>query len=204
MDNKKLIGTILGVIAFVALIAGATFAWLTVTATVSNQYTAKSKNFIINYTRVADISSLLQLKNPTASQVTSGATTVKASKTANDAPASSFKLTFNMTKNTFATDSVIYAVCKSTDCPTTALATVTASNITCGTGVTCGKITHGSTDAVEILNDTTTFNTDAAVSEVTYNIYFWIDSEILSDADMNVTGGAQINGNVSASATQVG
>ena len=36
MDRKKLIGTIIGVIFFVALIAGATFAWLTFNANVTN------------------------------------------------------------------------------------------------------------------------------------------------------------------------
>lgn len=36
MDTKKMIGTIIGVIAFIALIAGATFAWFTSSATVTN------------------------------------------------------------------------------------------------------------------------------------------------------------------------
>lgn len=36
MDKKKLIGTIIGVTMFAALIAGATFAWLTFSATITN------------------------------------------------------------------------------------------------------------------------------------------------------------------------
>ena len=36
MDTKKTIGAVVGVIAFIALIAGATFAWFTASATVTN------------------------------------------------------------------------------------------------------------------------------------------------------------------------
>lgn len=208
MSNKKIIGTVLGVVAFIALIAGATFAWLTVNATVTNSYTGTTKTFVITYAKGNDIGTvsngILQLKDPTPAQVTTGMATVTASKTANDAPASHFKLTFNISTNTFVSNSVIYAACKSTDCPSTALATVTSSSITCATGVTCGKITGGSLTAIDVLDDTTTFNTDSAVSTTSYNVYFWIDSELLSNDDMNVTNGAQIGGNISASAIQVG
>ena len=204
MNSKKLIGAILGIIAFVALIAGATFAWLSVTANVTNQYNGTTKNFIINYTRTGDISNLQQLSNPTKSQFTTsnGKSIVKASKTANSAPSRNFQLIFNITQNTFVTNSVIYAVCKSTECPSTSLATVTPSSITCGGNVSCGKVLAGSLQPVTMLIDESTFLTDSAVSEVTYEIYFWIDSNIISNADMNVSGGAQINGNISASATQ--
>lgn len=207
MDNKKLIGTIVGVIGFVALIAGATFAWLSVTATVNNQFVGGTKNFIINYGKGTDIGTstnkVLQLRNPTKSQVTTGKTTVTAAKTERDAPASHFILTLNLTTNTFVTDSVIYAACKTSACPTTALATVAANGtITCGTGVTCGKITHGSKTAINVYDDTTTFNTDAAVDSTSYDVYLWIDSVLLSNEDMNAS--ASIAGNISASATQVG
>lgn len=39
MNQKKLIGTIIGIIFFVVLIAGATFAWLSATATVTMEHT---------------------------------------------------------------------------------------------------------------------------------------------------------------------
>lgn len=207
MDNKKLIGTILGVVAFVALIAGATFAWLSVTATVNNQFVGNTKNFIINYGKGTDIGTstnkVLQLRNPTKSQVTTGKTTVTAEKTDRDAPASHFILTLNLTANSFVTDSVIYAACKTSSCPTTALATVAANGtITCGTNVTCGKITHGSLEAINVYDDTTTFNTDAAVNSTSYDVYLWIDSLLLSNDDMDAS--ASIAGNISASAVQVG
>lgn len=51
MNTKKLLGTIIGVIMFAALIAGATFAWLTFGVTVgSNVSSGNTVNFVINYT----------------------------------------------------------------------------------------------------------------------------------------------------------
>ena len=59
MNKQKLIGTIIGVIFFVALIAGATFAWLTFNATVTNgAYNGTTQNFVINYTKGKDIDSV--------------------------------------------------------------------------------------------------------------------------------------------------
>ena len=51
MDIKKLIGTIIGVILFVALIAGATFAWLTFGTTLvsTNVNSANTMNFLVDY-----------------------------------------------------------------------------------------------------------------------------------------------------------
>lgn len=52
MNTKKLIGTILGVILFAALIAGATFAWLSGDVTVINTNTLNTAitNFVVDYT----------------------------------------------------------------------------------------------------------------------------------------------------------
>lgn len=199
MNTKKLIGTILGIIAFVALIAGATFAWLSVNANVTNQYNGTTKNFIINYTRTGDISNLQQLYNPTKSQITTsnGKTTVKASKTASSAPGI-FYLLLDVTQNTFVSDSIVYAVCKSTECPSTALVTIINSTVTCGTNVTCGVIAGGDNSENIILEDEDTFNTTSAVSEVTYDIYIWIDSIRITSNDM----GASFAGVISAYASQ--
>ena len=55
MDKKKLIGTIIGVTMFAALIAGATFAWLTFNATITEgTYNAASMNFLVDYTVETD------------------------------------------------------------------------------------------------------------------------------------------------------
>lgn len=50
MDKKKLIGTIIGVTLFVILVAGATYAWLTFSATITNgNYSYGTKNFAVIY-----------------------------------------------------------------------------------------------------------------------------------------------------------
>ena len=84
MDRKKLIGTIIGVIFFVALIAGATFAWLTFNANVTNgNYNVRTGNFLVDYQGDTELTDIKTLSNVTAANVaTSGATkvTVKAAK----------------------------------------------------------------------------------------------------------------------------
>ena len=214
MNKQKLIGSIIGVTLFALLVAGATFAWLSVGANITNSvYNGTTKNFIINYTGGTDITNVLQLSasNATTANITSGYTSVTASKSANSAPASSFKINFNISTNTFTTNSVIYAVCRGS-CPTTTLATVSTNSgiatATCsnnGNVVACGTITGGvttSTTPLTLYEDTTTFNTEAQVSDTTYSIYFWISSETLTNTDMNAN--ASISGNISASAVQTG
>ncbi len=71
MNTKKLIGTILGVIMFAALIAGATFAWLTFGVTIGeNVLAGNTVNFVIDYTNGSAITTLpildSNLAKPTA------------------------------------------------------------------------------------------------------------------------------------------
>ena len=214
MDNKKLIGTILGVIAFIALIAGATFAWLSVNANVVNTVfnSATSKNFTFTYAGSADVSGFKQLTvaNSTKANITNasaastsgdGWAAVTASKGANTPKAGIFRLKLNITTNTITTSSVIYAVCKGI-CPTTALVTaVSGTTATCGTGtniVACGVVPATSTTAINLYDDTTTFNVDGAVSTTTYNIYFWLNSATIANADL----GKKFVGSISAQASQ--
>jgi len=213
LNTKKLIGAIIGVIAFVILIAGATFAWLSVTATVNNaQYTGTSKNFVINYQGSANISGFKEIKSgsATTAAITSSTSAsvagdawaaVTAEKTANDAPANHFRVKLAIGNNTMQTGAIIWAICKGS-CPTnTALATVTSSTVTCGTGVTnCGRVAAETSGSIELYDDQTTFNTDAQVSTTTYNVYFWLDSDTLSNDDI----GAQFSGYIYAEATQLG
>ena len=213
MNTEKLIGTIIGVIAFVALIAGATFAWLTATTVINNTvYTGTSKNFIINYNGSANISGFKEITSgsATTAAITSAASAevaddawaaVTASKTNNDAPASSFKIKLAVTENTLATNAIAWAICKG-DCPTNvSLAAISGGSAICGVGVTnCGTITGGSLTEVLLYDDIVTFNTDNAVSETTYNVYFWLDSGTLSNNDM----GASFDGYIYAEATQAG
>lgn len=61
MDKRKLIGTIIGVAMFAALIAGATFAFLSFTANVTNSiYYANTMNFLVDYTQGTHIEGLPQ------------------------------------------------------------------------------------------------------------------------------------------------
>lgn len=221
MDNKKLIGTVLGVIAFVALIAGATFAWLTATVTVTNgAYGGKTKNFVIEYAGSPKVTSpvMLSLANAVKANMTSQSqasaendawAAVTASKTANDAAASSFKLKLNINANTISDNGLLWALCKGT-CPATALVTAfnpsagnpagsspTATCATGGTVVACGVVPKLSTTTIELYNDTATFNTEAAASQ-TYNFYIWLDGDTIDDDNI----GQGFDGYISAAASQ--
>lgn len=62
MDRKKLIGLIIGIILFAALIVGATFAWLTYAINVTNgNYNVETSCFDVNYENGADISGTLNM-----------------------------------------------------------------------------------------------------------------------------------------------
>lgn len=66
MDKKKLIGTIIGVVMFAALIAGATFAFLSFTATVTTAtFNGTALNFIVDYAQGNAISDIPQLRSST-------------------------------------------------------------------------------------------------------------------------------------------
>jgi len=212
LDTKKLLGTIIGVIMFALLIVGATFAWLTLAANVTNgNYAVGTKNFVINYAGGSAISNTVQTSNPTTMEITTetsaAATTdgwlaVTASKAATSAKASDFtiKLHINSISNPLTTKALTYAVCKGI-CPTgVALATVTEGIATCAIGVaSCGTVdpTMRNQDIV-LHTDNETFNVDGAVSDTTYNIYFWLDSGTIASADI----GKSFSGYIHASATQ--
>ncbi|MBR7041909.1 MAG: hypothetical protein IKI04_00240 [Bacilli bacterium] len=211
MNTKKLIGTIIGVIAFVALVAGATFAWITITAGTTNAiYNTGSRNFTITYNGGTTIDKVVMLNSGSATtakitSATAASTTgdgwlaVTASKTATNAIASSFKINLSISTNTITSNSIVWAICKG-NCPSTAaLATVSGGAATCATDVTaCGLINGGSKTAVTLYNDTTTFKKLAAVSATTYNIYFWLNADTIVEGDI----GKKFYGFIYAQATQ--
>ena len=211
MDTKKLLGTIIGVLMFALLIVGATYAWLTLTANVTNgNYTVKTKNFIINYSGGTAITDTVQTSNATTANITSASTAdgstddgwlaVTASKTAASAKASDITIKLHINSNTLTTKALTYAVCKGA-CPTgVALATVSGGSATCATGVVAGNTiaANQSNKDIVLYTDTQTFNVDGAVSSTTYNVYFWLDSATISSADM----GKLFSGYIHASATQ--
>ena len=195
MNIKKLIGTIIGVAAFAALIAGATFAWISATATINGAvFSDISKEFIIDYSKSNDVSGFKEIRNgyATIASITSATSAnetgdawaaVTASKRATVAPANSFKIKLKVNENSFTTKAVAWALCQN-DCPSnTVLATISSGTATCGQGVTnCGTIIQQNNQDILLYDDTITFNTDAAVGTTTYNIYFWIDSDTSNSA----------------------
>jgi len=223
-----MIGAVLGVIAFIALIAGATFAWLTGTFSVtSGSYTGSSKNLVINYTGDAAIGNNLvvidkadakapKIKNGAATAATEndGWIQVKASKTANDVAIANFHIMLHLETNTMATNSLVWAACESSKCPADTAVLISAISTsgnsptaTCATNVQCGVIKHGQTTSrtsyssntdIVLFNDNSTFNKTAKVDEVTYNVYFWVDGPTYSNSDLNKT----VQGYVYAEAVQ--
>ena len=193
MDKKKLIGTIIGVTMFAALIAGATFAWLTFNASVTNgTYNATAQNFIITYAGGTHITELLDIESaPTAANVTK-VIKVSASRASTSATGTlDLKLTTSST-GTLTTGSVVkYAVCSGTnsasDCASKSLATVNSTNkvIAVGSVNKTGTITLYTASSI-------------STSATYYYIYFWIDAATFTNSHL----GQSFSGYVHASATQ--
>lgn len=178
MDKKKLIGTIIGVAMFAALIAGATFAWLTFNVSVTNgTITPSSMNFSVNFTRGTDISDMPILSEGTVS--TAKLLTVKAHKVSGSAPGNlTIYLNTSSTSNALITDEAInYAVCVGT-CSSLSSAAATG--------------TLSSTTKKALLT------TPLTASATSYNIYFWLDGNVISNDHM----GLSYSGYISAEATQ--
>ena len=187
MDKKKLIGTIIGVVAFAALIAGATYAWLTYNATITNgNYLLGSMNFSVTYVKGTAVNAVPILTNPTATEVTSGGghLAVQASKASGSAPGNlTIKLVTNASTNAtlLSKNALKYAACIGT-CQATDLSQETYKGTVSATGE---------------LNIIPT--TPLTASPTTYNIYFWLDSASVDTTIVN----AEYSGYISASATQV-
>ena len=184
MDKKKLIGTIIGVIAFGALIAGATYAWLTYNATVTNgTYNLGSMNFSVAYTKGTDITSVPIVSTPTTTNTRN--LSVTASKASGSAPGD---LTIYLTTNNTTSSALLesealhYTVCVGT-CTNTSDLTQESNT---GTISTASKLA--------ILEDT-----PLQTTATTYNIYFWLDNEAV---DEDVVG-TSYSGYISAEAEQV-
>ena len=186
MDKKKLIGTIVGVIAFAALIAGATYAWLSNNLTVTNGvYNLKASNFVINYTNGTAITNVPILATATAS--TAKVVTVKAGLATGSTPG---KLTIylNTQTGTGNTDTELldgpikYSWCKGTSCSGTDFADHTKT------------LASADTPQVAVITNEALTTT----TQNTYNIYFWLDGAKVGDSQL----GKKYTGYISASATQ--
>ncbi len=215
MNRKKLIGTIIGVIMFGLLMAGATYAWLSFNANIVNAtYNGHSVNYWVNYTNgthIQDIPILSATATPTNTQKA----TITAIK-----PVGSLVDHLNIhltTELEEAEDKILssdaaddndgvhlihYALCKNTCSSnfTSAVATGTINN----TSFSSASIAAGATETLDIYTDTTAFegtNTNTAITtqyQVTYTMYFWIDAAELENRHI----GKSYYGYIHASANQ--
>ena len=164
MSNKKLIGTIIGVIAFAVLISGATFAWLTYSVNVTGgTYNGASTNFVVNYTKGTDISDVPILTSPTVS--TARSLVVSANKTSTSVDGTlSIKLTTTSSDILTTSGAIKYKACQG-ECAdlTSNVGTVTASG------------------TVEI------FSGALQSSATSYYVYFWIDAATFSNNHVGKT-----------------
>ena len=187
MDKKKLIGAIIGVIAFGALIAGATFAWLTQNATIANgnYNNIGTMNFSVAYTKGTALTAVPILSSPTTNGANPAAhLDVKANKVSGSAPGNLtiYLNTENATSSALLTKGVLkYAVCVDA-CTSTDLTAVAASNK--------GTITATGKKAL--------LTTPLTSSQTTYNVYFWLDSSLVD----GTVSGAHYEGYISAEAVQ--
>ena len=206
MNTKKLIGMVIGIILFAALIAGATFAWLSFTANITNaNLTGSSRNFTFTYAQGTAISELLPLtQTPARNAITSGKgyITVSASKAANTPRASSFKLILNITETEVGVPGLIrFAVCRhatASNCNNTVSTAIPASAE--GNFVAVGTVNN--TTGTQILyNDTDTF-TSAGAATGNYYVYFWVDASVINEGNLASAEGKKFAGHIYAEATQ--
>ena len=185
MNKKKVIGMIIGVIAFAILVAGATYAWLVSQASVTNgTYNLGTMNFTINYTKGTDVGSVPILSSPTTNGDNPAASlAVVASRTNLSAPGNItiYLNTDSSTGGLLASGALNYAICAGA-CSSTDLTAVPAAN--------SGTITATGKKALMTAPLTTT--------PTTYNVYFWLDSAIV---DSEVIG-STYSGYISAEAVQ--
>ena len=206
MDKKQFIGTIVGVIFFVALIAGATFAWLTFNASVTNgNYAGSTLNFTYNYTTGTDVTKINTLTaTPARNAITAGTgyVALTASKPAGSAKASKFDLILKKTTNEIGVSNVVkYAVCKSataTDCNNSASTAIPSATNT--TWVALGTISTGTTDQT-LYSDTSSFAAEGAAT-ANYYVYFWVNSDAIITGNQNQVVGKSFAGYIYATSQQ--
>ena len=206
MDKKKFIGTIVGVIFFVVLIAGATFAWLTFNASVTNgNYAGSTLNFTYNYTTGTDVTKINTLTaTPARNAITAGTgyVALTASKPAGSAKASKFDLILKKTTNEIGVSNVVkYAVCKSAtpaDCNNSTSTAIPAATNT--TWVALGTISTGTTDQT-LYSDTTSFAAEGAAT-ANYYVYFWINGDAITTGNQNNVVGKSFAGYIYAKSEQ--
>lgn len=176
MDKKKLIGTIIGVIMFAALIVGATYAWLSFTATVTNATAnGTTLTYWVNYS-ANDTDSDGEIDHITDLPILTSATTSTAAEAT---------LTAQRPQGSIADNITIYLTTTSTTSLTTSGA---VKYVICETscdanfsGNTINSVTAASTVSIftGTLNGTTTSDSNETH---TYKIYFWLDAATITNS----------------------
>lgn len=162
MDKKKLIGTIIGVTMFAVLIVGATYAWLSFTANVTNATAnGTTLKYTVNYVKGNTINELPILVTPTTSNAAHVTLTAQRP---TGSIADNIKIYLTTTSTTTLTTSgaVKYVICEGS----------CNANFT---GNTIGSVTATST--VNIYSGSLPSNN----STVTYNVYFWVDAALITN-----------------------
>lgn len=184
MDKKKLFGTIIGVVLFIVLIAGATFAWLTFQATVTNgNYNTGTGNFLINYTKGESVTDIPIISIDSASNIVTSeakSVTVKAGKSSANNP--NGNLTIKLKTVTESTD----------------------LDLTSGVlkyAISIGDAAPTSIQSVSSTADLTLVSNYllTSVTQVDFTVYFWLDAAIIDSDDMGKT----YSGYIDAEAIQV-
>lgn len=176
MEKGKTIGFILGVVLFIILIAGITYAYITWTSDKMN-YNVSSKCFDIYYEKGANITGMIMPSNDYSGGLS---TTVKMDIKSScniNATGKIYLTTLDTTSSNLYREGLLnYALLKGT------------------TLVSSGSITSAGEISIDIgtLNKSTSATTE-------YTIYVWIDNNLVENSDVN----SSYNGNIRAEATQL-
>lgn len=177
MDTKKTIGAVVGVIAFIALIAGATFAWFTASAAVTNAtYNGTVCSYSLTVTG-GNINTSLPLASSTATSdyfyakthATIGAQGVMSTVTAKLASACSASSAGT------ATIRATISAGASTNCPLSYAVFSGSTTDYTGTPLAKGTITSAS---VKTLTTTSTLTT----TDQTYKIWLYLDGDVITNS----------------------
>lgn len=189
MDKKKLIGTIIGVTLFAALIAGATFAWLQFNATITGgTYNAATMNFLVDYTVETDpnIGNVPMLTTGTPADATRKYIKIKRHTGSPDGTLQlKITTTSAYTEDEIANSEVAalnYAICEGecTDSFDDAIAQ--------------GTVTRTDAAGEQVVATLSTIPT----TETTYYYYFWLDASKITNDQIDKT----YSGYIHASAEQ--
>ena len=207
MSNKKMFLLIVGIIFGTLFIAGGTYAYLLYSATVQNATkTVTSRNFTFTSPTGTSVTQLYPFPHqPPRAGVTSGNgyIVLNISKGADTPKASSLKIYAKFdTMEVNVADYIKVAVCKSTtagDCNNSTTDPI-PSSATSNWVVVNKSITNNTSEQV-LYDDTSTFAVTGSAS-ATYYVYFWLNAEVVTNANATALANSHVIGSVYFYATQ--